>query len=85
MSQKKKLLRKFLGNPVSLRYSDIQVLLLSLGFVLVSIRGSHQKWHHPGIKKTLIIPVHHGDCDSVYKIYILKCIIAHRIHTLFPL
>lgn len=81
MSQKEKLLKRFFDNPISLGYSEIQIALFSFGFKLTSIRGSHHKYHHPKLKRPLIIPVHHGDCKNTYKSYTLKLITSNNIHT----
>ncbi len=72
MSQKDKLLRRFLQRPASLRYSEVVHLLLYLGFEYVSTKGSHHKFKHANLEKELIIPVHQNDCHRHYKIAISK-------------
>ena len=85
MSQKKKLLKKFLERSGSLSFAEIQVLLFFIGFNLESVRGSHYKFYHPYFKTIFTIPVHHGDCKVCYKTNILKFIILHNLHIIYQL
>jgi len=43
-----------------LRASEVVTILQRHGFVLVSQRGSHQKWRHLGSGKQVIVPYHKG-------------------------
>jgi predicted RNA binding protein YcfA (HicA-like mRNA interferase family) len=74
MVRKEKLLEEFLRNPNSLRYYEIEKLLLYLGFTKANIRGSHIKFRHHLLERNLIIPIHDGDCKIVYKQMIAKII-----------
>ena len=74
MSRKEKLIKKFLDCPRSLRYPQIEKLLLYFGFRLAGIKGSHRKFRHPNIRRDLIVPVHGGDCSRRYKHAIAKII-----------
>lgn len=67
MSRYEKLIRKFIERPESLRYHDIEVLLIYLGFIKQQGKGSHIKFKHSDIKKDFSIPVHNGDCKKNYK------------------
>ncbi len=68
MSQKKKLLKKFLERPATLRYSEIVHLLLGLGFSHSHGKGSHNKFRHPKIQRDIILPLHNNDCATYYKV-----------------
>ena len=74
MTRKKKLILKFLKNPQSLRYAEIETILLYLGFSKTSVKGSHQKFSHPILFNHIIIPVHDNDCKKGYKKKIAKLI-----------
>ncbi|MBU1992353.1 type II toxin-antitoxin system HicA family toxin [Patescibacteria group bacterium] len=74
MSRRKKLLEKFLLNPDSLKYRQIRELLLALGCIEGSVRGSHRKFRHPNIRRAMVISVHGNDCLKVYKLSIAKII-----------
>ena len=43
-----------------LKAEEIVHILARDGFVLISQRGSHQKWHNPGNGKQVIVPIHRG-------------------------
>lgn len=43
-----------------LKASQIIKILQSHGFVLISQRGSHQKWRKPNTGKQVIVPYHKG-------------------------
>jgi predicted RNA binding protein YcfA (HicA-like mRNA interferase family) len=43
-----------------LKAEEIVHILARDGFILISQRGSHQKWHKPGTGKQVIVPVHKG-------------------------
>jgi len=40
--------------------ADIPPILHRYGFVLISQRGSHQKWHNYASGKQVIVPLHRG-------------------------
>lgn len=82
MSQKKKLLKKFLERPASVSFPEIQILLLSFGFRQETIRGSHFKYSHSDIRGFIILPVHHGDCKIRYKIRIKNLFITNNLTSL---
>ncbi len=67
MTEKERVLRRFLNNPGSLRYDKIENLLLTFGFEKVEAKGSHKKFKHHKLNQDLIIPVHNNDCKSFYK------------------
>jgi predicted RNA binding protein YcfA (HicA-like mRNA interferase family) len=74
MTRIEKLLKKFLKNPTSLRFNQIEKILLRFGFSLISIRGSHRKYRHLEFGHSEIVPVHEGDCPKIYKMRIAKII-----------
>jgi len=43
-----------------LKAADVTRILQKRGFILVSQRGSHQKWRHPDSGKQVIVPRHKG-------------------------
>jgi predicted RNA binding protein YcfA (HicA-like mRNA interferase family) len=67
MSQKEKLIEKFLANPASVKYRELVIILEHYGFEKISVRGSHVKFKHIHIPYDLIIPVHNNDCNNFYK------------------
>ncbi len=74
MTSTVKLLEKFLNHPDSLRYREIEKLLIQLGFEKNEARGSHKKFKHPNLSTNLIIPVNNNDCKTFYKNLIAKII-----------
>ena len=45
---------------IRLKAQEVTRILPRHGFVLVSQRGSHQKWRHPDTGKQVIVPYHKG-------------------------
>jgi len=43
-----------------LKADEIIRILQRHGFILISKRGSHQKWRHPVTAKQVIVPFHKG-------------------------
>ena len=43
-----------------LKAEEIVHILAHQGFILISQRGSHQKWHNPDTGRQVIVPVHKG-------------------------
>jgi predicted RNA binding protein YcfA (HicA-like mRNA interferase family) len=43
-----------------LKAQEVTRVLQRHGFLLVSQRGSHQKWRHPHTGKQVIVPYHRG-------------------------
>ncbi|MDO8636870.1 MAG: type II toxin-antitoxin system HicA family toxin [Dehalococcoidia bacterium] len=43
-----------------LKATEVNRVLEQHGFVLISQRGSHQKWHHPDSGKQVIVPYNKG-------------------------
>jgi len=77
MNDKK--LQKFLNNPTSLRYTQIETLLIQLDFQKISTRGSHIKFKHHLLKSDLIIPIHNNDCKDFYKKLVVKIIKQNKL------
>lgn len=67
MSQKEKLIKKFLRNPSSVKFKQLILILLYSGFEKISAKGSHVKFKHNKLQEDLIIPVHNNDCQDFYK------------------
>jgi predicted RNA binding protein YcfA (HicA-like mRNA interferase family) len=72
MTSSEKRFKKFLHSPQSLKYGEIENLLVQSGFEMIKAKGSHNKFKHPLLKYDLIIPVHNNDCKSYYKNYAAK-------------
>ncbi|MBI5411872.1 type II toxin-antitoxin system HicA family toxin [Candidatus Peregrinibacteria bacterium] len=67
MSRHEKLIQKFTERPKSLRYHEIESILLYLGFTKDRGKGSHVCFRHPLVKRDVTIPVHNNDCKTIYK------------------
>lgn len=68
MANIKKLVDKFLANPTSIRYAQLQKVLLYFGCTMINTKtGSHVKYKHSGLSVDLVIPVHNGECKDFYK------------------
>ena len=78
MTSKDKLLTKFFAYPQSLKYREIEYLLLDNGFLKIVAKGSHIKFKHPLLSKDLVIPVHNNDCKIFYKKYAQKILKSLR-------
>ncbi|NIA01796.1 MAG: addiction module toxin, HicA family [Nitrospirae bacterium] len=75
MTRKDRLLKKFLKNPDSLKFNEIEKLLLHFGYRRVRINGSHYRYRHRLSRDLLTFPVHHNNCKRKYKIELVKLII----------
>ena len=59
MSRREKLLEKMRHTPGNIRFSEVDALLRSEGFVLFNKRGSHRTYHQDsGRVVTIVVP--HG-------------------------
>ncbi len=67
MSKITKQVEKFFNNPISIKYSDLEKILIHFGFEKINAKGSHKKFKHSRLQNDLIIPVHQGDCKNFYK------------------
>lgn len=67
MTAKEKLINKFLANPQSLKYRQIEKIILSFDFVKIEAKGSHKKFKHYKLENDLTIPIHNNDCKNFYK------------------
>ncbi len=72
MTSLDKLINKFWNNPESLKYREIEKLLIHFGFEKISTKGSHIKFKHSKFKNDLIIPIHNSECKNFYKKQALK-------------
>lgn len=77
MTKHEKLIQKFLKNPSSLRFSQIEKTLSMAGFMEINVKsGSHRKFKHVLLQNDLIIPVHNNDCKDFYKKQAAKCLLS---------
>lgn len=68
MTIKEKKLDKFIKNPCSIKFNDIENILLNLGFEKKESKWwSHNRYKHNKLENILIIPVHSWDCKDIYK------------------
>lgn len=67
MSKIEKLVKQFLNRPTSLRFADIEKVLLHFGFIKIEAKGSHKKFKNSHLSHDLVIPVHNNDCKDFYK------------------
>ncbi len=74
MSQIEKLLKKFIQAPQNIRHTDIEKILLHLGFEEIRAKGSHVKWKHQKLRNDIIVPIHNNDCKKFYKVQVSQCI-----------
>jgi len=77
MSKREKLLKKFLENPKSCSYFDIEKILISLGFTCAGGKGSHIRFKHEKTDRDISFPVHHNDCKNFYKKEARKIILRY--------
>lgn len=74
MASINKLMIKLFNHPASIRFAELERLLLSLGFEKVFAKGSHVKFKHKLLDRDLVIPVHNNDCKEFYKVYAAKIV-----------
>jgi len=67
MSRQEKIILKFLKNPVSLKFKEIEKILLSFEFEKIQGKGSHIRFKTLDLRIELVFPVHNNDCKDVYK------------------
>ena len=69
-----KLKNRFKSNPASLKYREVEKILIHLEFEKIPIKGSHVKFKHPKFIIDLVIPIHNNECKEFYKKQINKII-----------
>ncbi|MFA4930956.1 MAG: type II toxin-antitoxin system HicA family toxin [Patescibacteria group bacterium] len=74
MTSSEKLLRKFLDNPSSVRYGQIEKILSKLGFIKIYTKGSHVKFKHSQLRRDIVVPVHNNECKDFYKNEVAKVV-----------
>jgi predicted RNA binding protein YcfA (HicA-like mRNA interferase family) len=72
MSKIEKKVEKFLKNPLSFKYADIEIILIYFGFEKINAKGSHIKFKHFKLSRDLVIPVHKNECKDFYKFEVKK-------------
>ena len=65
-----KLINKISENPESVRYTEIETVLLHFGFYKLQGKGSHVKFVHRDYDQKFVFAVHGNDCKNVYKRYV---------------
>lgn len=66
MSKREKLRRKLRNNPVGIKFSQLETLLLRYGFEKVRTQGSHHIFQNDEVEVTIIIPVHRNAVKEQY-------------------
>lgn len=81
MTKRDKLRRRLRNNPKGAKFSDVETLLLSFGFYLDRVSGSHHLFRYDSEVHTesVIIPVHG---NSVKTHYVKE--VTELLDTLFP-
>ena len=73
MSKQEKRIEQVLKDPTKLRYSDVESLLIALGFEIKELNGSHKLIYRPeNPRLSTTIALHNNDCKSIYKINMKK-------------
>lgn len=73
MSKQEKRIEQLLKDPTKLRYSDVESLLIALGFEIKELNGSHKIIYRPeNPRLSTTIALHNNDCKSIYKINMKK-------------
>lgn len=67
MTQRDKLYEKFMRDPNSVSYKELQKILGWYEFEMIEAKGSHVKYKHPLFERDLIIAVHNNDCKPYMK------------------
>lgn len=67
MTQRDKLFDKFMQDPSSVSYKELQKILGWYEFEKIEAKGSHVKYKHLCFDRDLIIAVHHNDCKPYMK------------------
>jgi hypothetical protein len=73
MSKQEKRIEQLLKDPTKLRYSDVESLLIALGFEIKELNSSHKLIYRPeNPRLSTTIALHNNDCKSIYKINMKK-------------
>ena len=71
---KRKLLKKALVSPNSLRFGDMVTLVEAFGFRLARVRGSHHIFEHPDVLETVNIQDRKGNAKAYQVRQFLKLV-----------
>ena len=68
MSKRDKLRRKLRNNPKGIKFSEVETLLLSFGFILARVSGSHHvfRYNDDHNKINIIVPAHGNQVKTPY-------------------
>lgn len=72
MTKKEKLLLKFIKNFESIKYIELENILLDIWYKKIDAKWSHVKFKNTRLVNDIIIPLHNNDCKSFYKKQVLK-------------
>ena len=62
MTKREKILKKFFDNPESIKYSELELILINYNFEKIDAKGSHVKFKNKLLTNDIIIPLHNNDC-----------------------
>jgi len=79
MTRREKLILKFKNNPVSLKYSEIEILLINIWFIKVDAKWSHIKFKNTKLKFDIILPLHNNECKDFYKKQVFKILLTYNL------
>jgi len=79
MTSVEKIITKFLRDPGSVKYKDVEKILFHLEFEKSQGRGSHVKFSHPDYDQKLIFALHNNDCKKAYKKDIHNMLLKNNI------
>lgn len=79
MSSIEKFIKRFVDNPCTVRYAELERILLFAGYEKVPARGSHVKFKYKRLYADIIIPVHGGDCGGHYKKRAYKILVKNNL------
>ena len=79
MNRQEKLIEIFKNNPESLKFSQIEIILINLGFeIQKKTRGSHVKYKNTSSNASLIFSRHNGDVKNYQKKQAKKFLIKNN-------
>ena len=79
MSKIEKIKERFKINPKALKYKEVELILIHLGFEKIYTKGSHIKFKHLKYTIDIIVPIHNNDCKDFYKKDIRNRLIKFKI------
>jgi predicted RNA binding protein YcfA (HicA-like mRNA interferase family) len=76
---KRKLLKKALANPRSIRFDDMVTLIEAFGFTLARVTGSHHIFERPSVPQVVNIQNRKGKAKAYQVRQFLKLVEEHNL------